>query len=317
MRPSQTALAGRRLKNDDATSQYSAAKEDVRLNLVLWTLIGLYAVARVLQVFPGKIPMLAVVGLHVVCPAIFAVIHGARVYGWRGICVFVGISLVVGNVFENLGVTTGFPFGHYAFTDVMGPKVFFVPVLLGLAYVGMAYLAWILALVILGVRGNPPAGWRVVTLPLVASVLMVAWDFSQEPVWATVVKAWIWTRGGPYFGVPWSNFAGWFLTVYILYQLFALYVERVPEYPRAMPLNFWRQAIVFYAVSASGNLLLLIPAGGAPTVVDASGAVWKLRDIFGACAVASVFTMGTFAVVAWARLMEQPKTPEGKRTAFP
>jgi len=41
---------------------------------------------------------------------------------------------------SNLGVRTGFPFGHYSFTNLMGPKLFAVPILLGLAYVGMAYM---------------------------------------------------------------------------------------------------------------------------------------------------------------------------------
>jgi hypothetical protein len=49
----------------------------------LWALIILYAAARVLQVFPGRVPMLAVVALHVLPPALFALIHGAMFYRAR------------------------------------------------------------------------------------------------------------------------------------------------------------------------------------------------------------------------------------------
>src|SRR5215469_5751929 len=45
-----------------------------------WTLLAIYALARVLQVYSGSVPMLSVVALHVLPPAIFAVIHGARGY---------------------------------------------------------------------------------------------------------------------------------------------------------------------------------------------------------------------------------------------
>jgi hypothetical protein len=79
--------------------------------VVYWALIGFYAAARVLQVYRGRVPMLAVVALHVFPPAIFALIHGAKFYRWRGILTFLALCLVVGNFFENLGVRTGFPFG--------------------------------------------------------------------------------------------------------------------------------------------------------------------------------------------------------------
>jgi hypothetical protein len=69
----------------------------------------------------------------------------ARHPGLAAICV------VVGNLSENLGVATGFPFGRYYFVELMGPKLFHVPVLLGLAYIGMAYVSWTLARLIAGI----------------------------------------------------------------------------------------------------------------------------------------------------------------------
>jgi Carotenoid biosynthesis protein len=119
-------------------------------NIFVWVLLAVYAFARVLQVYPGRAPMLAVVALHVLPPAIFAVIHGTRAYRLGGILTFVAITLIVGNFFENLGVQTAFPFGSYYFTDLMGPKLSAVPITLGLAYVGMAYLSWTLAGIIAG-----------------------------------------------------------------------------------------------------------------------------------------------------------------------
>ena len=53
-------------------------------------------------------------------------------------------------ILENLSIATGFPFGHYEFLALMGPKLFRVPILLGLAYIGMAYVSWILGCLIAG-----------------------------------------------------------------------------------------------------------------------------------------------------------------------
>jgi hypothetical protein len=238
-------------------------------------------------------------------PIVFALIHGAMFCRWRGILIFFAVCLVVGNIFENVGVRTGFPFGHYYFTDLMGPKLFVVPIQLGLAYLGMAYLSWTLARLILGGMRNPVEGSRVVTLPLVAAFIMVAWDFSQDPVWSTILHLWLWQQGGAYFGVPASNFFGWFLTVYVFYQLFALYLRCRSMKPEPLPPGYWHVAVLFYAVSAVGNILLALPLTGPSVVSDPTGALWRVSDITGTCALVSIFTMGVFAVMAWVRLSEQ------------
>jgi uncharacterized membrane protein len=274
------------------------------VSLTLFGLLVLYAASRFLQVFPGNIPMLAIVALHVCCPAIFALIHGALRYGARGILIFLLLCLLMGNLFESLSVLTGFPYGHYYFTEVMGPKLFVVPVLLGLAYLGMGYLSWTLAGLILAETCRPLVGSRVVTLPLVASFVMVAWDLSMDPIWSTCVGAWIWLDGGAYFGVPVSNFFGWYLTVYLSYQLFALSRRGRLSNDNPLPRGYWHLAVLFYGISAAGNLLLLIPQTSTSLVSDPAGVQWRVNDITTACALNSVFTMGAFALMAWVRLVE-------------
>jgi uncharacterized membrane protein len=177
-------------------------KKITAIAIFLYWLIAVSSVARILQVFPGRVPMLVIVALHVLPPLLFAWIHGAISYGLRGILTFSAISIIVGSIVENIGVLTGFPFGHYYFTDVMGPKIFLVPIFLGLAYLGMGCLSWTLARVILGHTENALTGSRVITLPLIAALLMVSWDLCLDPVWATVVRAWVWQQGGSYFGCP-------------------------------------------------------------------------------------------------------------------
>jgi uncharacterized membrane protein len=273
--------------------------------LALYTLIAIYAVSRVLQGFPQRAPMLVIVTLHVVPPLLIALLHGRKLWGRQGILVFFAICTVVSGTVEKIGITTGFPFGHYYFTDAMGPKISGVPIFLGLAYLGMGYVSWLVSSLILGWEQRTLTGWRVVALPAFAALVMTSWDFCLDPVWSTIVRAWIWTDGGSYFGVPISNFVGWYGNVFVIYLLFAFYLRTRTPQTQAMPTKFWNVALWFYGVSVAGNFFNLIPPTPDP-VIDATGKLWSLRSITGATALATVFTMGAFLLLACIRLAQTP-----------
>jgi len=283
------------------SAQNMAIRRSV-LAFALWLLIAIYSAARILQVLPGKVPMLTVVALHVLPPLLFALTHGAMFYRLRSILAFVAICVVVAAVFEYVGVKTGFPFGHYYFTDLMGPKLCGVPILLGLAYVGMGYLSWMLAVAILGGPRNSLTGSTVTMVPLIAAFIMVAWDLSQDPVWSTILHAWIWVDGGAYFGVPITNFFGWYLTMYVIYWLFALFLKGRSIGPTRLPSYYWHQAILFYAVCAVGNILIALSPAVPSVVSDPSGAQWRGHDITTATVLVSILVMGSFALLAAVRL---------------
>ena len=269
--------------------------------VLLWKMVALYMGGRVCQQYPGPVPVLVIVALQVVPPAVFAWVHGGIVYGVRGMVVFTAFCMGVGGLSESLSLRTGFPFGHYFFTSLMGPKFLRVPVLLVLAYVGIGYCSWVVAFLILGYRDKPLVGWRVVALPLLASAVMVAWDVSMDSIWATLDRAWIWRDGGIYFGVPVSNFIGWYLTAFLFYLGFAVYLRANSDLMKPVSLRFWRLAILIYGICALGNLLVfrkgLFPASAA----DATGRVWATTDILIASVLVSLLAMTPFAVVAWMR----------------
>jgi uncharacterized membrane protein len=121
----------------------------------IWGTFLLYVTARLCQLYADRLPTLLIVVLHVIPPALFALAHGSIIYGTKGISVFAIFCLGFGTLAESLSLRTGFPFGRYYFTDVMGPKILQLPVLLALAYLGIGYVAWILALIILGYRDKP------------------------------------------------------------------------------------------------------------------------------------------------------------------
>jgi uncharacterized membrane protein len=271
----------------------------------LWGMLLVYVTARICQLYADRLPTLLIVVLHVVPPALFALAHGSVLYRAKGILVFAVFCLGVGTLAESASLRTGFPFGHYYFTDVMGPKIFQLPVLLALAYLGIGYVAWILALLILGYVDKPILGMRVFALPLLASLIMVAWDLSMDANWSTLDRAWIWQDGGAYFGVPISNFLGWFLTAYFYYQAFALYCRANPISAAPSRQRFWFPAILLYGVCALGNLLILKLPMGPAVVTDAAGKRWLTADILGNCVLVSLLVMAPFALLAWLKLRER------------
>jgi putative membrane protein len=267
-------------------------------------ILAAYIAARVLEIVPSPIPRTAIVALDVLSALAFALVLGTRTHRLRGILVFAGFCILIGNTTENLSISTGFPFGHYFFLELMGPKLFQVPILLGLAYIGMAYVSWVLGTLIAGRSRS------LLAIPLTASFIMVAWDVAQDPVWSTVLHGWVWRDGGHWFGVPFSNYLGWYLTVFLIYLCFALYLRRRPAPPNASNPAIGRPAISFYALCAAANVCQVFGHRTQTVVQDPTGHAWVVADITAASALVSIFVMGGFAVLALVRLGRQSATTD-------
>ena len=78
---------------------------------VLWSTLLLYVLARVCQLYADRLPTLLIVILHVVPPAIFAVVHGGSLYRPKGVLIFGSFCLGFGGLAEIVSLQTGFPLG--------------------------------------------------------------------------------------------------------------------------------------------------------------------------------------------------------------
>jgi putative membrane protein len=279
---------------------------------LLWTALLVYVQGRICQLYPETISVQLIVFMQVVPPAVLALVHGTILYGVKGMSTFAAFCLGVGAACEILSLHTGFPFGHYYFTSLMGPSLFHVPILLVLAYLGIGYCSWVLSLLILEYRNKPLTGYGVISVPLLASLIMLAWDLSMEAIWSTIDRAWIWRDGGSFYGVPMSNFLGWYFTAFLFYQAFALYCRNSPMKPPPSSRSYWRAAILCYGICAGGNLLIFKQGLFPPAVIDASGKQWSTMDILIACTLISVLAMGPMALLAWHRLKMQEVELPGK-----
>ena len=283
---------------------------------ILWVLAAVYALALIANIAFGlSIPIALVLLVSVA----FALIHGAMRYGWRGIAVFIVICLVVSNILENTSILTGFPFGHYHYTDSLGPKLFLVPILIGPAYFANGYLAWVLGNVLIGDLRRGAGAFATFAVPFFASFLMVMWDLTFDPRASTIQHMWIWEQRGGYFGVPLTNYLGWFFTVYVFLQLFALVVRYRDSGNQAMgtlPMSHYLQAVVMYAVVGLTPVLTYLVGGTNSPVTDAAGVVWQTRSIAEAAATVSIYTMIFAAGLSAAKLIQGVADARGKSTGL-
>jgi len=277
------------------------------ITAILWILAAAYVLTLVANITFGLGIPIAVVLLISVA---FALIHGAVRYGWSGIVAFVAICLAVSNILENTSILTGFPFGHYHYTDALGPKLFLVPLLIGPAYFANGYFAWVIGNVLIGEVRRGSSAFMTFAVPFIAAFVMVMWDLTLDPRASTIQHQWIWEQGGGYFGVPLTNYLGWFFTVYFFLQLFALFVRFRPgsETARTFPRSHYAQALVTYAVMGLTPVLTFVIGGNNSQVTDAAGVVWQTRSIAESVAIVSLYTMLFAVALSAVRLIQAPAT---------
>ena len=267
---------------------------------ILWVLVVLLAVARLATT--AFSPSLTIP--IVMAAAVFALIHGALRYRWSGILAFLVVCLVVSNILENTSILTGFPFGHYHYTS--GPMLFLVPWFIGPSYFATAYLAWMVGVVLVGDVRREVSWFPTVAVPVIGSAVMVMWDLTFDPTASTIKHFWIWEQGGGYFGVPLTNYVGWFFTVYVFLQLFALFLRlrRAGADSLPLPASYYAQAVASYAVIGVAAVLSYLVFTGNTVVTDAAGVVWQTRSITEAEAAVSIFTMIFVSILAGVKMLQ-------------
>lgn len=147
----------------------------------------------------------------------------------HGIVLLVGLGLYALLV-ESMAVATGFPYGRFGYSDVLGPPLF------GLAP-PTVLLAW--TPLILGCVAATRRVWQAVAL-------LVAVDLVLDPA-AVQLGFWSWSEPGIYYGVPLVNFLGWVLTGCIA----VLALRRLPRpVPGILLRNLWLVVVFWSAVNA-------------------------------------------------------------------
>lgn len=169
-----------------------------------------------------------------VCITMAAVAQAVAVYvamsarfGWRTLYYLGGVAAMTW-LAEFIGHRTGFPFGEYVYTDVLQPQIGGVPLLIPFAWFMMLPPAWALAQVILGDPAKQTVLTYRVRFAAVSALALTAWDLFLDPQMVGW-NFWQWAHPEGYFGIPWSNYAGWLIVSFIV--SFVLCPPAVPKLP--------------------------------------------------------------------------------------
>ncbi|MBK9527446.1 MAG: isopentenyl-diphosphate Delta-isomerase [Acidobacteria bacterium] len=131
--------------------------------------------------------------------------------GWRDAFLLWGALGVLALVIETSAIITGFPYGHFGYSGLLGFRLFgLTPWTVFLAWTPLVLAAYAIA------RRLFEAKPLAVSYQLVASilrivltaVLLVVFDLVLDPG-AVKIGFWRYEGGGVFYGVPVSNFVGW------------------------------------------------------------------------------------------------------------
>jgi len=142
---------------------------------------------------------------------------------------------MAGFLVEWAGVATGLVFGEYVYGDVLGPKVFNVPLIIGINWTILIYAAAQLAN-----RVGVSAWLR----PLVGATAVTLSDVLIEPV-AVYFEFWNWVQP-PFdalFVAPWQNYLAWWLFSFTVLWVFEFFKVTTNN---PMLMRYWLFQLVFF-----------------------------------------------------------------------
>jgi putative membrane protein len=253
-----------------------------RLALIFLAVFALLTTLMVVRMMLGQSnPNWTIFTTTITC-FLFAFLHAGIRLGWKHALTLVALCFGISLLMETLGVATGWIYGPYHYSDMLGPKFLgLVPYLIPTAWFMMMYPAFLMA------RWLTPRlkkRWiQVAALAGVAGLIMTAWDLIMDPL-MVLGGDWIWETQGVYFGVPIQNFLGWWFTTFITMVAFLIFcpAELESNKSEAIATARWdRWAILSFLITGFGDGVAAATYGLAGT------------------ALVGYFSLGPWILLAW------------------
>ena len=145
----------------------------------------------------------------------------APALGWARMILFLIWGCAIGGASELMGTmsywTVGglaLPFGAYDYTHWLGPKFGgHVPYFIPFSWFAMSIVSLDLAYRVASSR------WTVI---VTAAAFMVLWDVSLDPAMNYVFPFWQYEADGFFYGMPFSNWVGWFVVSFLIMMSYEL-----------------------------------------------------------------------------------------------
>ena len=146
--------------------------------------------------------------------------------------------LLVTFVCEASGTNLGFPFGEYAYTHRLGPKLLDVPLVIPFAWLGVLVAAWISAGHFLKLKKA-----------VVASILVTVFDAVMEFA-ADALDLWHWKGGLP----TELNYISWFVISYGCLSLLKRFARE--KEPNPLVAHLLASQLVYFVLTVIGLRLV-------------------------------------------------------------
>ncbi len=158
---------------------------------------------------------------------------------------------VIGFAAEAIGVRYGFVFGAYSYTGELGPQLFGVPLAMACAWMALvAYADQML-----------PDRLPVAVRAVIAALWLTAIDLVIDPLAAGELGYWRWQERGAYYGIPASNFAGWFTVSLSIFGLIGLLFGRGQQ-SNSLARHIGLSLILFFTLIALAHHFVVIAVIG-------------------------------------------------------
>ncbi|MCX8010823.1 MAG: carotenoid biosynthesis protein [Ignavibacteria bacterium] len=139
------------------------------------------------------------------------------------------ITFITTITIEIIGVKTGLIFGNYRYGDVLGLKVFDVPIIIGLNWTVIIFGAFNIALKIS--KNN-------FIIPILVGLLALIFDLALEPI-AMKLNYWHWNN----LSVPIQNYIAWFLIAVV----FSIAFQIIKSFSKSnLSVNYYFIQLIFF-----------------------------------------------------------------------
>jgi len=214
--------------------------------------------------------------VYMILGAAAVFLYALRTLGWGRTLGFMLPAVLISLTSELLGTSTGFPFGHYSYLSGLGYKIAgLVPFTIPLSWFYVGCSSYLLGRAGLEVDKKPSLLRHVGAIGL-GALLLTSWDFVLDPAMSqTSLPFWYWQQPGPFFGMPYQNFAGWLGTGAVFMTVAAILWRKQPikfersqlNVPLAVYLgNFGFATVMSLAAGFSIPVLLGLVSGVAPAL---------------------------------------------------
>ncbi len=180
----------------------------------------------------------------------------SHLLGVRAALKFVLVAVTFGWFAEQMGVSHGWFFGRYVYTDVLGWRLGDVPLVIPLMWFALCYSCYVIGNLIVwrSPLDDSPSLSGAVFMSLLAAMIVTAFDLGADPYMVYQLKAWTMTKtDGWWFGETVQGFFGWVFVACAILISFRLSVRKQTLRPLAgfsrwhalLPLGLYASAMLF------------------------------------------------------------------------